>query len=172
MSRAKKAQEQVMHQPGDAYIVLKTGDAFRKVSDPFRQRMSALPLEESKREADKDKGGMIAAATCLAFAVELYIKALRMLNRLGPERTHDLDELYSDLPNDLRRSIEERYNAGMGTSSRAFVVNITHKDATSQERMKKLIFEYSALGVAAGELRVDVVSGLQKHGLSGEMLAD
>jgi hypothetical protein len=126
-----------MHQPRDAYIVLKTGDAFRKVSDSFCQRMSALPLEESKQEADKDKGGMIAAATCLAFAVELYIKALRMLNRLGPKRIHYLDELYSDLPNNLRRSIEKRYNAGMGTSSRALVVNITHKDATSQERMKK-----------------------------------
>jgi hypothetical protein len=74
--------------------------------------MGSLPPKEGAEAAKKDFGGMIASATNLAFAIELYMKALRILNGLGPMHTHDLADLYANFPKELRQAIKTTYDAG------------------------------------------------------------
>jgi len=83
-------------------------------------------------------GEMIATATNLAFAVELYMKALRIIYEQGPKRTHDLGKLYADLPLRLWRSIETAYEAAPKPDVTRYAtslgISITHKDASPEER--------------------------------------
>src|SRR6266487_1480225 len=117
MGEAKRKREQgqpqplLKHQPGDALIVLQSADAFRRAARSFCEQVARLPTDEAMAEARKDIGAMIAAATNLAFAIELYMKALRIIYGLGPKWTHHLGKLYADLPSRLRHSIEVAYEA-------------------------------------------------------------
>lgn len=135
---AQGQQPPLKHQPGDAGIVRESADAFRTAARPFCAQMARLPREEAMAEARKQKGTMIAAATNLAFAVELYMKALRIVYGLGPRRIHDLGTLYADLPSRLRRSIEAAYEAAPKPNVTRYAtslgISITHKDASLQER--------------------------------------
>jgi hypothetical protein len=88
---------------------------------------------------DTDFGPMIASATNLAFAIELYMKALRILNKLGPMRTHDLATLYANLPTELRRAIKATYDVAQkkldpSQPARALTVAISHKDAPQDDK--------------------------------------
>ncbi len=141
--RKKFAQQQhsqtpPKHQPGDAGIVLQSADAFRTAARPFCERVTQLPTQEAMAEARKAMGTMIAAATNLAFAVELYMKALRIIYGLGPKRIHDLGQLYADFSSPLRRSIEATYEAvpkpDVTRYATSLGISITHKDAPLEER--------------------------------------
>jgi hypothetical protein len=96
---------------GEFLLVFLSADAFRACSRPFRQKVAGLSIDAAMAEAIKDSGGLVASATNLALSVELYLKALRMVTGLAPIRTHALDELYADLPQNLRQSVEAAYEA-------------------------------------------------------------
>jgi len=96
---------------GEFLLVFLSADAFRACSRPFRQKVAGLSIDAAIAEAIKDFGGLVASATTLALSVELYLKALRMVTGLAPIRTHALGELYADLPQDLRQSVEAAYEA-------------------------------------------------------------
>jgi HEPN domain-containing protein len=83
-------------------------DGFFNVAARF---FGALPagLNESARAAVEQKGELAAAATALALSIELYLKALAIRCGQRPLRTHDLGKLFSELPNELRSSIETAY---------------------------------------------------------------
>ena len=119
-------------------LVLQSADAFRAASRPFCEKVAKLRISEAVEEGRRDLGGMIASATNLAFAVELYMKALRIVNKQGPKWTHNLGKLYSDLPEKLRRSIEVTYEAApkpdVSLYATSLGISITHKDASAEER--------------------------------------
>ena len=100
---------------GEFLVVFLSADAFRACSRPFRQKVAGLSIDAAKTEATKDLGGLVASATNLALSVELYLKALRMPTGLAPNRTHALDELYADLPQDLRESVEGGVRGNTGS---------------------------------------------------------
>lgn len=145
--RAQKQQSQqpprppLKHAPADAVTVLRVANAFRECSRPFCEKVGSIPPNQVRQVEDKDFGGMIASATNLAFAIELYMKALRILNQLGPMRTHDLAKLYMNLPEELRQAIKATYDAAQkkldpSQPARALTVTISHRDAPQEDRVR------------------------------------
>lgn len=92
----------------DAGFAIVAADAFLEQSQPFLQRIGR-DIETAHERAVRDIGGMIASATSLALAVELYLKALRLLVGLRAPRYHDLWALFTALPQDLKDSVEQYY---------------------------------------------------------------
>ncbi len=114
MGKARRNKPQPKQQrlwAGEFLLVFLSADAFRACSRPLRQKVTGLSIDAAIAEAIKDLGGLVASATNLALSVELYLKGLRMATGLAPNRIHALDELYADLPKDLRQSIEATYEA-------------------------------------------------------------
>lgn len=144
--QARKQQSQQLsrpplkHSPADAVTVLQAANAFREYARPFCEKAAeSFSPDEVRGVEDKDFGNVIASATNLAFAIELYMKALRILKELGPMRTHDLATLYAGLPKDLRRAIKVTYDDAQkkvdpSQPARAIGVVIVHKDALAQDR--------------------------------------
>src|SRR5712691_3540260 len=89
---------------GDPALAVATADAFRKLSGPFIERVAGRGWE-ARDIAAQDIPGMIASATALAFAVELYLKALCIITRRQPlPGGHNLWVLYRALHDDVRSS--------------------------------------------------------------------
>ena len=93
----------------------RTGCQGRSKFGPLR-RSKSRPVGEGvavfvDQRAAGDIGGLIASATTLALAVELYIKGLRVLTRMPVARTHQLWSLYKQLPRDLKLAIEADYQS-------------------------------------------------------------
>jgi hypothetical protein len=142
MGEARRRKEQTQkprlkHAPGDALSVIQAANAFREYSRPFCDKVRGFPPQQVKQVQDNDFGDLIASATNLAFAIELYIKAVRILHGLGPMRTHDLAALYASLPKTSRRRIQATYAATIQTldpsPSPLVVVRIAHRDAPQDE---------------------------------------
>jgi len=96
-------------------IALRCADSFRAVAESFiHGTLTNLP--KGSVEAYGPRLGDIAAcATNLAFALEIYLKCLRIQVGLPPRaegKGHDLWELYKELPSQVRTAIEERYESG------------------------------------------------------------
>jgi|SRR4029450_8415401 hypothetical protein len=138
MEQAQKQRPK--HAPGDAVTVIQAANAFREHSRPFCEKARFSAPYQVRPVEDDDFGAMVASATNLAFAIELYVKALRMLNKLGPMHTHDLFNLYASLPKSLRLAIEATYEAGLKkldpSASPFVVVRIAHRDAPQEDRSR------------------------------------
>ena len=84
----------------------------------------------------QDLGALIASATNLALSVELYLKALLITLGLPVPRTHDLVDLYTRIPGDLKSSLEARYKARPAPAkvyASALQVALSVGPATDQE---------------------------------------
>jgi HEPN domain-containing protein len=83
-------------------------DGFFNAADRF---FSKLPrgLNKSAQAAFERRGELAAAATSLALAIELYLKALAIGFGKRPVKTHDLTKLFGELPSKLQNSIEAAY---------------------------------------------------------------
>ena len=97
-------------------MALRCADAFRETAESF-----ILGKFKSFPKGDLNAWGPIlgdiaAYATNLAFALEIYLKCLRIQVGLPPRATagdgHDLWHLYKDLPPHVRKDIETRYERG------------------------------------------------------------
>jgi len=102
---ARKTQDKVY----DFNTALVVADSFRTLSDAFIHRIGD-DLNEAPQRVSSDIGGLVASATTLALALELYLKALSILANLRVPETHHLWTLYKRLPNDLMQSVEAQYN--------------------------------------------------------------
>ena len=96
-------------------MALRCADSFREIAESFiLGEFRKLP----KGNLDAwgpTLGDIAACATNLAFALEIYLKCLRIQVGLPPRADgdgHDLWQLYKDLPNQVRRDIEARYESG------------------------------------------------------------
>lgn len=86
-----------------------------EVANAFLQSAStffgSLPpgLEESANGVKGHEGHLAAAATALALAIELFIKAAALRAGRRPRKTHDLHALFLELPEDLVQFVERAY---------------------------------------------------------------
>lgn len=111
----------------DPRTAQQSGDAFRHLAQQFVDRIRRDGIG-AKGLAPEDIGNMIASATTLALSVELYLKALQLLEGLVPPTDHDLWALFKRLPNDLKKSIERQYeilNSSMGAGIDMIAVQIS-----------------------------------------------
>jgi hypothetical protein len=105
-------------------MVLEEAHAFAECARPF------LVTVEDDNVNRIGRGELIASAANLALALELYLKALWMLEGRTPPkgpRGHDLAMLYEGLPADLRGELETRFdtiNNRTGVRRRAFRVGV------------------------------------------------
>ena len=94
----------------NANTALTAADAFRVQSKVFIDSLPKGNLDEAAQFAIHNLGGLIASATTLALALELYLKALRIVTGFPASEVHHLWSLYKHLPTELKKVIETQYN--------------------------------------------------------------
>ena len=85
------------------------GEAFQRLAEELIPRIGAVE-EGSAVAMSNEMGDVVACATNLAFAVELYLKALLTQLGLPAPRTHDLRKLYDGIPQNVRAIVESVYD--------------------------------------------------------------
>jgi len=87
---------------------LKCADAYLRLAEPARIRTK--DLEESKEPGSLSpaQADSVASATNLAFAIELYIKAILFVSKIDGHG-HNLGKLYAKMPPHIRVEIESVY---------------------------------------------------------------
>ena len=93
----------------EAQAALKSGEAFQHLAKKFIPKISLIKEIPSPSMSNK-VGNLVACATNLAFAIELYLKSLLIIFDLKVPQTHKLDRLYKLVPPAVRTLIEEVYN--------------------------------------------------------------
>ncbi len=94
----------------NAHTALTAADAFRNHSKIFIDNLPKGSLDEASQFASRNLGGLIASATTLALALELYLKALRIITGFPASEKHHLWNIFKHLPVDLKKAIETQYN--------------------------------------------------------------
>lgn len=91
-------------------LVLDSADAFHGLA---RQFLSSIRqhVNFAWKDAQNDPGGLVASATNLSFAVELYLKLLHILLCQPIPHTHNLLQLFSALPQDVQKALIRAYDA-------------------------------------------------------------
>jgi len=97
-----------MKYKGDPQLAVKLAASYFRIAGAY---FKEVPNDPIARDAflSKDMAMLVAAATNLALAVELYLKAVALL--IGGEAVggHDLDDCFTPLPDDVKASIESCY---------------------------------------------------------------
>jgi hypothetical protein len=93
---------------GDPTMAVNAAKSFFALAGTF---FKALPEDPHQRDSylSSHSGMLIAATTNLAFAVELYLKAISLLTTGAAKWGHDLLAKYEELLPQVRTSIEECY---------------------------------------------------------------
>lgn len=97
-------------------MALHCADSFRETAESYiLEKLRNLPKGDLSFW-DRSFGDIAVCATNLAFALEIYLKCLRIQVGLSPRPAsgdgHDLWQLYKELPHKVRREIEARYEKG------------------------------------------------------------
>jgi len=92
----------------DPQAALACGQAFQRVAQQF---IPDIPHMEGTGQAgfSSDTADLVACATNLAFAIELYLKGLLAHLGLQVPATHDLRQLYDRIPSPIRALMEDVY---------------------------------------------------------------
>jgi hypothetical protein len=85
-------------------------EAFQRVADQFIPTIAGI-AESKPSQMSPEMGNLVACATNLAFAIELYLKALLMYFELPVPQLHDLHTLYSKIPSEAKDLIEGTYDS-------------------------------------------------------------
>jgi hypothetical protein len=96
----------------DCQAALVCGGAFQRLAEELIPRIGVIDPGPSGSMSD-ELAGVVACATNLAFAIELYLKALLTQLDLGVPPTHDLRHLYEEIPRSVREVIESVYNMAL-----------------------------------------------------------
>ena len=105
--RSGKTTESI---PRDPALAIASADSFRRLAQPFLDFIGR-DFHVCNERAVRDLGGMVASATNLSLAVELYAKALHILSGRDVPKTHDLYALFAALPQPLRDAVVCEYEA-------------------------------------------------------------
>lgn len=96
--------------PASAAVALQSADAFRSLALPFLDLMGT-DIDVPPNRVMENLGGLSASATLLSLSVELYLKALRLLEGQDPLYTHDLSLLFEGLSESTRASVVKVYDS-------------------------------------------------------------
>jgi hypothetical protein len=110
MPRNQKATSDIAPGTADLGAAVLAGDAFLRHANEFIQFASG-GLEAANNKAAANLGELIASATLLPLAIEIYLKALLLKHGKPAPKTHELATLFKNLPNDLQRSSIAKYEA-------------------------------------------------------------
>ncbi len=84
-------------------------EAFQNLAETFISSITSIP-EDLTSTMSQQMAALVACATNLSFAVELYLKALLLhFKNLPVPRTHDLRRLWDQLPRNVQSLIEDTY---------------------------------------------------------------
>lgn len=97
-------------EPASAAVALQSADAFRSLSLPFLELMGT-DINVPPNRVVENLGGLTASATTLSLSVELYLKALRLLEGQDALYTHDLSVLFEGLSESTRASVITVYDS-------------------------------------------------------------
>jgi len=89
-------------------IAALAGDAFLSLAQIFLQSLSNNS-NGAAMDASKDIGGLLASATNLSLAIEIYLKAVLFDCGINVPHTHDLPELYKLIPTAVQKQISSAY---------------------------------------------------------------
>jgi len=95
-----------------AQAALVCGEAFQRLAAEFIPKIGAIK-QTSAQAMSNELGDLVACATNLGFAIELYLKALLTQLDLPVQQTHDLSTLYDKIPQPVRTLIESTYDTGL-----------------------------------------------------------
>ena len=96
----------------DSQAAFACGAAFQRSAEEFIPRIGAMK-ETTARTMSSELGDVVACATNLGFAIELYLKALLIHLDLLVPQVHDLRVLYDRLPQRVRSVIESVYDTAL-----------------------------------------------------------
>jgi len=96
----------------DSQAALVCGEAFQRLAEEFIPRIGAIK-EKSSQDMSNELGDLVACATNLGFAIELYLKALLTQLDLPVPQVHDLRALYDRIPQPVRSIIESVYDTAL-----------------------------------------------------------
>lgn len=88
------------------------GEAFQRLAEEFIPRIGVIK-EESFQAMSNELGDLVACATNLGFAIELYLKALLTQLDLPVPQVHDLRTLYDAIPQPVRALLESVYDTAL-----------------------------------------------------------
>ncbi|GJM05747.1 MAG: hypothetical protein DHS20C09_17430 [marine bacterium B5-7] len=129
----------------DINFAIVSADAFMVHSKYFLNRIGR-DMNSAHENASKDLGGLVASATNLALAVEIYLKALWMLLGSPPPEDHNLWSLYKRLPDrKLKDAINKTFdevNSNSGEQVSALEVAIS-TGPMNDEELKRVSDEWS-----------------------------
>ncbi|MBM3118309.1 MAG: HEPN domain-containing protein [Chloroflexi bacterium] len=91
-----------------AQAALVCGEAFQRLVAEFIPKIGVIK-ETSAQAMSNELGDLVACATNLGFAIELYLKALLIQLDLRVPQTHDLRTLYDKIPQPVRTVIQDVY---------------------------------------------------------------
>ncbi|MDO9131797.1 hypothetical protein [Hydrogenophaga sp.] len=94
--------------PGKSALAFAVGTRFYGVALPTLDRLAA-GLQEGAENAAEAGAALGVAVTNLGFALEMYLKSLRLLVGVDVPENHDLWVLYKTLPLEVKASLEKRY---------------------------------------------------------------
>jgi hypothetical protein len=93
----------------DSQTALVCAEAFQRLAKEFIPKIGAIK-EKSSQVISNELGDLVACATNLGFAIELYLKALLIQLDLPVPQDHNLRVLYDRIPQPVRTIIEDVYN--------------------------------------------------------------
>jgi hypothetical protein len=91
-------------------MAIRSASAFQDLANNFIEPARNLEPEKAKQFLLDNFGHLIASATNMSFAIEIYLKAI--ISHLGvePKNTHDLLKLFNSLPNKVGSNLEAKFN--------------------------------------------------------------
>jgi len=96
----------------NAEAALMCGEAFQRLAEEFIPRIGEIK-EESSQAMSNELGDLVACATNIGFAIELYLKTLLTQLDLPVPSVHDLRTLYDAIPQPVRALIESVYDTAL-----------------------------------------------------------
>jgi HEPN domain-containing protein len=96
----------------DSQAALVCGEAFQRLAKEFISKIGAIK-EKSSQDMSNELGDLVACATNLGFAIELYLKALLTQLDLPVPQVHDLRALYDSIPQQVKDIIESVYDTSL-----------------------------------------------------------
>jgi hypothetical protein len=94
---------------------------------------AATELQTAHNHAAENMGELIASATNVALAIELYLKALLLRSGQAAPMTHELPSLFAKLPSSVQLKVEQVYERLQATAKKgaaaAFAVHVAGKNS-------------------------------------------
>jgi CheY-like chemotaxis protein len=112
---SKKSEPMKEHSQVQA--ALACGEAFQRLTEELISKIGSTK-EESSQAMSNELADIVACAANLAFAIELYLKALLILLDLEVPQVHNLRVLYDKIPQKVRELVESVYDTAWPDQAR------------------------------------------------------